>query len=126
MHQLIGTNWFALYLINRFCASILIIVLSLLQYKKEIEPPYKPSVSDALDVSNIDSAFTEELPTVTPTPHDSVLANEHAFDGFTFNESDSILSNLDSFKSLDGETLMAENAGIGFSDIDVDISDSTC
>jgi hypothetical protein len=56
--------------------------------RKELEPPYKPVVTSDLDVGNIDTAFTSELPTVTPTPADAVLVDEDAFQGFTYNETE--------------------------------------
>ena len=38
-----------------------------------MKPPFVPRVRDELDTSNIDPAFTREMPTVTPTPVDAVL-----------------------------------------------------
>jgi serine/threonine protein kinase len=56
--------------------------------KKEVVPPFIPRVKDSLDISNIDPAFTRELPTVTPTPVDAVLVDDEAFRGFTFDENE--------------------------------------
>lgn len=52
--------------------------------RKEIEPPFKPTVKSDDDVSNIDSCFIKELPFVTPTPADVVLTDPDAFNGFTY------------------------------------------
>ena len=35
-------------------------------YMKEIEPPFKPNITDGSDVSNVDQEFLAEAPTETP------------------------------------------------------------
>ncbi len=81
------------------------------QFRKEVDPPYKPTVTSDMDITNIDPTFTGELPTVTPTPMDAILVDPDAFEGFTYNEGDSYLGQLESFKSMDGETMMGEYVG---------------
>ncbi|KAK8830028.1 hypothetical protein WA556_000671 [Blastocystis sp. ATCC 50177/Nand II] len=54
-------------------------------YKKEVVPPFKPVVSGAEDVRNVDSVFLEELPAITPTFEGKVLTDPDAFTGFSYN-----------------------------------------
>ena len=54
-------------------------------YKKEVVPPFKPIVSGADDVRNVDSEFLGELPAVTPTFEGKVLTDPNAFTGFSYN-----------------------------------------
>jgi serine/threonine protein kinase len=53
-------------------------------YNKQIQPPFKPKVSDGEDVRNIDKSFLQETAIVTLTPADAVLVDKDAFGGFTF------------------------------------------
>ena len=54
-------------------------------YQKEVVPPFKPTVSGAADVRNVDREFLAELPTVTPTFEGKVLTDQSAFNGFSYN-----------------------------------------
>ena len=54
-------------------------------YKKEVVPPFKPIVSGADDMRNVDSEFLGELPAVTPTFEGKVLTDPNAFTGFSYN-----------------------------------------
>lgn len=42
-------------------------------YHKRIEPPFKPSISNATDTSNFDSEFTSVTPVLTPVQSGMVL-----------------------------------------------------
>lgn len=54
-------------------------------YKKQMVPPFKPVVSGAEDVRNVDSEFLEELPAITPTYEGKALTDPDAFTGFSYN-----------------------------------------
>ena len=54
-------------------------------YNKQMVPPFKPVVSGAEDVRNVDSEFLEELPAITPTYEGKALTDPDAFTGFSYN-----------------------------------------
>ncbi|KAK8825058.1 protein kinase 2 [Blastocystis sp. ATCC 50177/Nand II] len=55
-------------------------------YRKEVEPPYKPSVKSAESTEHIDDEFVSIVPTVTPTPVNAVLTDQTAFENFSYAE----------------------------------------
>ena len=55
-------------------------------YRKEIEPPYKPSVKSAESTEHIDDEFVMVAPAVTPTPVNVVLTDQKAFANFSYAE----------------------------------------
>lgn len=55
-------------------------------YRKEIEPPYKPSVKSAESTEHIDDEFVLVVPAVTPTPVNAVLTDQNAFENFSYAE----------------------------------------
>lgn len=55
-------------------------------YRKEIEPPYRPSVKDEMSTEQIDPEFTSVVPAVTPTPVNAVLTDQSAFQNFSYAE----------------------------------------
>jgi hypothetical protein len=42
-------------------------------YNKRIEPPFKPSITNATDTSNFDSEFTSVTPVLTPVQSGMIL-----------------------------------------------------
>ena len=55
-------------------------------YRKELEPPFRPSVESAESTEHIDEEFISVLPTVTPTPTNAVLSDQTAFENFSYSE----------------------------------------
>ena len=55
-------------------------------YKKEIVPPFRPTVKDEESTEQIDSEFTNIVPAVTPTPVNAVLVDQNAFQDFSYAE----------------------------------------
>ena len=55
-------------------------------YRKEMEPPYKPSVKSAESTEHIDDEFVLVVPAVTPTPVNAVLTDQNAFENFSYAE----------------------------------------
>lgn len=55
-------------------------------YRKEVDPPYKPSVKNAESTEHIDDEFVSIIPTVTPTPVNAVLTDQTAFENFSYAE----------------------------------------
>lgn len=54
-------------------------------YKKEVIPPFRPNVKDEKSTEQIDPEFTNQVPTVTPTPVNVVLeVDPKAFNGFSY------------------------------------------
>jgi len=52
---------------------------------KQIEPPYKPSLTDQYDVSNFDKNFTKEQPIDSPaTPSSNIPFLSNPFVGFSY------------------------------------------
>lgn len=53
--------------------------------KKEVEPPFKPKLKSAADVSNFDSDFTMEKPVLTPVdPQILASMDQEQFKGFSY------------------------------------------
>lgn len=55
--------------------------------RKEVVPPFKPTVHGADDVRNVDREFLAEVPAVTPTMEGKILTDQTAFTGFSYNPS---------------------------------------
>ena len=55
-------------------------------YKKEIPPPFRPTVKDEESTEQIDPEFTNVVPAVTPTPVNAILTDQAAFQGFSYAE----------------------------------------
>ena len=55
-------------------------------YRKEIEPPFRPTVKDDESTEQIDPEFTNVVPAVTPTPVNAVLTDQNAFKDFSYAE----------------------------------------
>jgi len=53
-------------------------------YHKRIPPPYYPTISNPSDVSNFDSEFTREQPTLTPVHGQLSAADQNQFHGFSW------------------------------------------
>ncbi|KAF8319044.1 kinase-like protein [Clavulina sp. PMI_390] len=53
-------------------------------FHKRIPPPYYPQISNSTDVSNFDSEFTREQPTLTPVHGQLSLADQNQFVGFSW------------------------------------------
>ena len=57
-------------------------------YRKEVVPPFRPNVKDEMSTEQIDSEFTNQIPTVTPTPQNAVLTiDAKAFADFSYVQS---------------------------------------
>lgn len=62
-------------------------------YRKEISPPFKPTITEgAVDVTNVDDEFKNEMPKDTPCAP-STLRSKVNFPDFTFAETDGGLTN---------------------------------
>ena len=55
-------------------------------YKKEIVPPFRPTVKDEESTEQIDSEFTNIVPAVKPRPVNAVLVDQNAFQDFSYAE----------------------------------------
>ena len=55
-------------------------------YRKEITPPFRPTVKDDESTEQIDPEFTNVVPAVTPTPVNAVLKDQNAFKDFSYAE----------------------------------------
>ena len=55
-------------------------------YRKEIIPPFRPTVKDEESTEQIDTEFTSVMPAVTPTPVNAVLTDQSAFQDFSYAE----------------------------------------
>ena len=55
-------------------------------YKKEVEPPFRPTVASKFDVSNFDEEFTQEEPILSPPKNRRPLTNkeQRQFRGFDY------------------------------------------
>eukprot|EP00667_Euglena_gracilis_P002595 EG_transcript_2601 len=65
---------------------------------KQVPTPFKPPVKNAGDISNIDPSFIRNVPsddpgTECPAPPSVVVANNHLFDGFTYERSGVVFEN---------------------------------
>jgi len=53
--------------------------------KKDLTPPYRPKLRNALDVSYFDEAFTKEVAKLTPVDGDFLASvNQGQFKGFSY------------------------------------------
>lgn len=52
--------------------------------RKEITPPWKPTIKSATDVSNFDAEFTKEKAVLTPITSVLAKADQDQFDGFEY------------------------------------------
>ncbi|KAI8827367.1 hypothetical protein BJ741DRAFT_630436 [Chytriomyces cf. hyalinus JEL632] len=52
--------------------------------RKEIPPPFVPSITSPTDVSNFDQEFTKEMPVLTPCKTTLAAADQEEFRGFTY------------------------------------------
>lgn len=53
-------------------------------YKKQVEPPFKPNLSDPTDVSLFDSRFTNQNPVESPDDGSLTPSKRDVFEGFTY------------------------------------------
>ncbi|KAJ9116411.1 hypothetical protein QFC22_004853 [Naganishia vaughanmartiniae] len=53
-------------------------------HHKRIPPPYKPTIGNPTDVSNFDTEFTKEKPTLTPVQQQLSAADQAEFAGFSW------------------------------------------
>jgi protein kinase N len=55
-------------------------------YKRDVEPPFIPTVSSRFDVSNFDTEFTDEDPVLSPSKSTRNLSNreQKLFRGFEY------------------------------------------
>ena len=55
-------------------------------YRKEVVPPFQPTVKSEESTEQIDPEFTSVIPAVTPTPVNAVLTDQNAFKDFSYAE----------------------------------------
>ena len=55
-------------------------------YRKEVVPPFRPTVKNEESTEQIDPEFTSVIPAVTPTPVNAVLTDQNAFKDFSYAE----------------------------------------
>lgn len=74
--------------------------------RKELTPPFKPSVQSEMDVSNFDPAFTGQTPHLeTVGSHlDSALYGTSQFKGFTFMPDSELGAESSSFPANPGQS----------------------
>lgn len=59
--------------------------------KKEVQPPFKPKVKNALDVSNFEKDFTQEKPVLSPVDKDILVSmDQEQFKGFSYTNPNAI------------------------------------
>ena len=65
--------------------------------RREIKPPFVPTIESELDLRNIDKVFTREMP--RETPEESMLLQKKKFEAFTYVKNPLLQDNNDDYWS---------------------------